>query len=113
MNTPTHDEIARQAQELWQDRGCPAGRDVEIWLEAERQLHEGRKPETFTERAMAETASESVVEYHLSPAATEQEAIKAAMLKDASRAPLMPHHPGPKTKPPEGAKPLWTRPHGS
>lgn len=30
--------IAQRARELWQRYGCPAGRDEEIWLEAERQV---------------------------------------------------------------------------
>lgn len=33
-----HAEIARRAKELWEQEGRPAGRDQEIWLEAERQL---------------------------------------------------------------------------
>lgn len=33
-----HAEIARRARELWEQEGRPAGRDEEIWLEAERQL---------------------------------------------------------------------------
>jgi len=35
---PTHDDIARQAQRLWQQRGCPEDQHEEIWLEAEDQL---------------------------------------------------------------------------
>lgn len=35
---PLHDEIAARAYELWDRSGRPAGRDVEFWLEAERQL---------------------------------------------------------------------------
>ena len=53
MNTPTHGEIARQAENLWRDRGCPAGNDTEIWLEAERQLSGGRPAGSFSERAKA------------------------------------------------------------
>jgi hypothetical protein len=34
----SHDVIARRAEELWRQYGCPQGRDEEIWLEAERQL---------------------------------------------------------------------------
>ena len=34
----SREQIARRAYELWLERGCPAGRDLEIWLEAERQL---------------------------------------------------------------------------
>jgi hypothetical protein len=119
MNIPTHQEIALKARRLWQDRGCPEGRDTEIWLEAERMLSEGalsaggKKGETFADRTRAETAAESEVEYHLSPAETEQKSIQAAMQKDAARIPQVPHHLGPKAKPPETGKPLWTRPHSS
>ncbi len=35
---PFEDEISRQAHNLWVNYGCPRGRDVAIWLEAERQL---------------------------------------------------------------------------
>jgi hypothetical protein len=119
MNTPTHDEIALQAEQLWRKRGCPGGRDEEIWFEAERQLSKdsppeaGRKADSFTNRAKAETAAESVVEYQISPAVSEQEAINAALQKQAARAPQVPHHLGPKAKPPESGKPLWDKPHSS
>jgi hypothetical protein len=33
-----HEEIAARARELWERYGRPPGRDVAIWLEAERQL---------------------------------------------------------------------------
>lgn len=32
-----HDDVARRARELWESYGKPAGRDEEIWLEAERE----------------------------------------------------------------------------
>lgn len=35
---PTWDDIARRAYSLWQQLGCPNGRDLNIWLEAEREL---------------------------------------------------------------------------
>jgi hypothetical protein len=35
---PTREQIEALAQAIWTDRGCPTGCDVEIWLEAERQL---------------------------------------------------------------------------
>ncbi len=113
MITPTHHEISLAAQKLWQDRGCPIGRDDEIWHEAERMLTEDPAVDTFVARTRAETAAESEVEYHLSPAQTEQLSIQAAMQKDAARAQQVPHHTGPKSKPPETGKPLWTRPHSS
>ena len=35
---PTEDEVAQRAYELFVSRGRTDGRDVEDWLEAERQL---------------------------------------------------------------------------
>src|SRR5215204_6259088 len=37
-NTPSHEEVARRAEEIWKAQGCPTDRDTEIWFEAERQL---------------------------------------------------------------------------
>src|SRR5688572_11883994 len=34
----TQEQIAALAHELWLARGCPVGSDLDIWLEAERQL---------------------------------------------------------------------------
>ncbi len=31
-------EIARVAYQLWEEHGKPVGRDLEFWLEAERQF---------------------------------------------------------------------------
>jgi hypothetical protein len=87
MNKPTHDEIARQAQEFWQDRGRPVGCDMATWLEAEQALSNGLPAGNFSERALAETAAESLVEFHVSPALPEQEAIQIALQKQSARAP--------------------------
>lgn len=35
---PTREQVQALAHAIWIDRGCPQGCDVEIWLEAERQL---------------------------------------------------------------------------
>lgn len=35
---PTREQIQALAHAIWTDRGCPHDCDVEIWLEAERQL---------------------------------------------------------------------------
>jgi len=35
---PSHKDIAAQAIRIWKEKGCPNACDVEIWLEAERQL---------------------------------------------------------------------------
>jgi hypothetical protein len=39
---PSHEEIAASARLLWLKKGCPEGRDDEIWFEAGRQLASGR-----------------------------------------------------------------------
>jgi hypothetical protein len=36
--TPLHDDIAQCARDLWVKYGRPTGRDLEIWLEAEKRL---------------------------------------------------------------------------
>lgn len=33
-----HRLVSERARALWRERGCPMGRDEEIWLEAEREL---------------------------------------------------------------------------
>lgn len=35
---PPHEQVALHAELLWRAKGCPEGKDEEIWLEAERQL---------------------------------------------------------------------------
>jgi hypothetical protein len=35
---PTHEQIEALAHAIWIDRGCPEGRELDNWLEAERQL---------------------------------------------------------------------------
>ena len=37
---PDEDHIRRRALEIWEDNGRPAGRDVEFWLQAEREFQE-------------------------------------------------------------------------
>ncbi len=41
---PLHTAIAARAQQLWESHGRPEGRDVEFWLEAERQLRGADSP---------------------------------------------------------------------
>ena len=40
---PSEQEIAVRAHELYEKRGGEAGRDVEDWLQAERELKAARK----------------------------------------------------------------------
>ncbi len=43
LAAPTRDEISARAHELYVKSGHPGGRDLEFWLEAERQLLDERK----------------------------------------------------------------------
>ena len=125
MTPPTHEAISHRAHQLWLEHGRPAGQDDAIWLSAERQLtakaaaHDAAQTvhepsgAAFAERAKAETAAESVVEYHITPALPDAEAIQAALQNQAARAPQVPHHTGPRAKPVESGKPLWNQPHSS
>ncbi len=36
--SPTYEQIAKRAQEIWMKKGCLPGQDEQNWLEAERQL---------------------------------------------------------------------------
>jgi len=36
--TPTYEQIAQRAREIWTKKGCLPGQDEQNWLEAERQL---------------------------------------------------------------------------
>ena len=38
LPSPTQEQIAALAYAIWEDRGRPAGSDVECWIEAEREL---------------------------------------------------------------------------
>jgi Protein of unknown function (DUF2934) len=46
------DEIAKRAYEIWQAEGCPQGRDVDHWLQAEAELT-AAVPEAVPEAAPA------------------------------------------------------------
>lgn len=38
LPSPTQEQISALAYAIWEDRGRPAGSDVECWMEAEREL---------------------------------------------------------------------------
>ena len=37
---PDENEIRKRAREIWDENGRPAGRDLEFWLQAEREFRE-------------------------------------------------------------------------
>ena len=38
MDTPSHEEIAARAEEIYRQSGCVPGRDLENWVRAENEL---------------------------------------------------------------------------
>ncbi len=132
-NSPSHEKVTQRAQKIWQAQGSPVGRDLEIWLEAERQLSAGsadvsssseaaensrtvsesKGATALADRVKAETVSEAAVEHLISPPIPQEEALKAALQNKAARAPQVPHKTAPKAMPPVSGKPLWDKPHSS
>lgn len=39
-----HARIRTRAHELWEEAGCPPGRDLEFWLRAEREFRNVNRP---------------------------------------------------------------------
>lgn len=48
QEVPTREQIAQRAYELYEQRGCGQGKDLEDWLTAEKEL---RSRNTFVARA--------------------------------------------------------------
>lgn len=49
---PDENEIRKRAREIWEENGRPAGRDLEFWLQAEREFREAE--------ALARTAGDDI-----------------------------------------------------
>jgi len=49
---PDENEIRKRAREIWEEHGRPAGRDLEFWLQAEREFREAE--------ALAKTAGDEL-----------------------------------------------------
>lgn len=61
--SPADSDIARRAFELYCERGCQPGRDVEDWLQAERELREeANSRAALPELSAASATLEEVVE---------------------------------------------------
>jgi hypothetical protein len=53
--TATAQEISARAHKIWERNGSPAGRDLEFWFEAERQLGAAAGRQAKQEDAFADT----------------------------------------------------------
>jgi hypothetical protein len=40
---PNEKRVRKRAREIWEENGKPLGRDVEFWLQAEREFHEAEQ----------------------------------------------------------------------
>ena len=40
---PNEDKIRKRAREIWEENSRPVGRDVEFWLQAEREFREAEE----------------------------------------------------------------------
>jgi hypothetical protein len=40
---PSEKRIRRRAREIWEENGCPSGRDKEFWFQAEREFREAEE----------------------------------------------------------------------
>jgi len=107
MNTPTREEVSRRASQLWVDYGRPAGRDVEIWVEAEKQVSVGSSE--AQSGAAVPPAKSTLSESQSEAALAEVEAGQ----KHLARAQIAPTKSAPRTGTPQSGKPLWNKPHSS
>ncbi len=106
MNTPTHEEVALGAHELWLNSGRTEGRDLDNWLEAEKGLSTAEAaPDTIGTAIIrdAHIPGDSPAEHAVAEIAAEQ--------RQEARAPIRSRKSAPHAKPPETGKPLWNQPH--
>ena len=40
--TDREEQVRERARRLWEEAGCPQGRDHEFWAQAEREIDEGQ-----------------------------------------------------------------------
>ena len=58
-STPTHEQIAARAYEIFIERGRPEGRDLDHWLEAEAQLRASAQTESGARTPATQGSSRS------------------------------------------------------
>lgn len=134
MKIPTHNEVARRAEDLWQTQGLPVGRDTDIWFEAERQLKAGRPgPRTDSTTHPIPPGNDPFANAVLTAAIRAKAGLAAARptvsrpLPSTARAtgpapgqqvtlartPKRPTKFAPEAAVPRSGKPLWSRSHSS
>jgi hypothetical protein len=64
-STPSREQIVALAHAIWIERGCPVGRDLDHWLEAERKLGGIVEPLGDEDRLDPETAQSARIDREL------------------------------------------------
>jgi hypothetical protein len=131
MSHPAHDEIALRAHQIWESRGGIHGIDTQTWLEAERELtahaqalapkqtatehhhHKDKAEPQKTESPKAEASTPTTIKAPAAATVPTRELATAEVQKAEARAPQVPHHTGPTSKPAPPGKPIWDKPHGA
>ncbi len=88
---PSRSEIELRAHQLWCQRGCPHGHDVDNWIEAERQLRE--EAAMIAPLGAPATGVTAVSASGAGMPASEDVAGLAAARSDSPHAALAPHAP--------------------
>jgi hypothetical protein len=82
----THEQIAALAHELWLAQGCPTGSDMDIWLEAERQL-QGQPPRPLHRDPIPADPTRSNPDEDLALASDEEREIRSIGARPGQRSP--------------------------
>jgi len=75
------DPISWLASQLWENAGCPEGRDVEFWLKAKTHLLAPQKPETVKVQTVDPTEGEPVPDAVTASVATVAELDSVSILE--------------------------------
>jgi len=57
MDTPSHEDIAARAEEIYRESGCVAGRDLQNWTRAENELKQRLESNGATAGSSEKTAA--------------------------------------------------------
>ena len=59
LDTPSHEEIAARAEEIYRQSGCIPGRDLENWVRAENELKQRLESNGATATSKEKTATKA------------------------------------------------------
>jgi hypothetical protein len=83
---PTHEDISSRAQQIWETLGRPADRDMEIWLQAERELQPSEEVATTPPASTSDEDRSEAVDVQAFPAQSAAKPRKPAKRSSKSAA---------------------------